>query len=395
MAARAHAKAVEEWNIRQYITAYNKWCDYAEETADQNALLTQGKECYSMRSKVMALSTQWRRNAAYLKYLSRLTLRATRWWVNQHIAEAFVCWQQHAVDALDAWEADRAAVVHRIQTYLLDGLQIWRLKASLMRDEKIISWRSSMAGAEQWDRHMCQYAIDHMRAQARVERANKKLTRKAGYHADSELMQRFLDRWLDLGLAWRIVQDDRKNAILHWAEMELTAAANNWRMVAWDASDGAQAMVTGVSRWHGSSTFMALSVWRDWARWLRNEEQAEGFRVTAAIDSARLSKMTEVMSRLRNLDNDGRMSDAEQIWRSRALDSIFCRWREYTSFYYELRELLARGSFRFYHRCLSESFVRWRSHERGVRMGSRYSQPMTADPLDLDFEAQYQVELRG
>lgn len=245
---------------------------------------------------------------------------------------------------------------------------------------------------------MCARALAQFRQQARSEKANQRVFAKAEYHANCCLMQEALEHWVELGQEWRQTQDDYKDAVLHWAEIELIAAADKWRMVAWQASAGGQAMVSSLSAWRATHTYMALSTWRDWARWMRNEEQTEGLGVMAAIDHERLSKMTHVMDRLRDLgDNqfEGRMMDAEQIWRSRAMDTVFCRWRDYTYFFYELQEMMAQASFRFYHRCLSDIFTRWRSHERGVRLGRKPGSGAMVDPLDRDFEAQFDVQLRG
>eukprot|EP00658_Telonema_sp_P-2_P021316 TRINITY_DN18487_c0_g2_i3.p1 TRINITY_DN18487_c0_g2~~TRINITY_DN18487_c0_g2_i3.p1 ORF type:complete len:169 (-),score=21.93 TRINITY_DN18487_c0_g2_i3:131-637(-) len=164
-------------------------------------------------------------------------------------------------------------------------------------------------------------------------------------------------------------------------------------------------MLTSVSSWQGASLFGCLSLWRDWAAWEREQDASEGYGAAAAAEHWRFKHQLEAFKLWRyrqSMDWKSSLNDAEQLWRSKALDVIFVRWRDYTYLYYELMELMAQASFRFYHKSLSDVFQHWRSYERRGKLvmprspyigmptpGVPSLANIPSDPLDQSFEAQY------
>lgn len=412
LAARAIAKAIEDWNLRHLGGAVDQWLWFAEESAEAAKVLAEGRACFSIRTLSDAV-VLWRSCADYQSYVRGLADRAQQWWLNRSLAEAFVAWQQDMVNAIEAQQAHEAAVLHQIRQYYIYGLNIWQHKAQMWHEEKLARDKAQRVGVRFWDTTMQALASNRINDEAQLNMEKQRLLSSAQFHYGQVHTRQMLEIWMDRAEASRDAQLLYRESILHWALVELTEKLNKWRMIAWQSSIGGRAMLQSVSSWQGANIYVCLSLWRDWASWLRDEEQSEGYGVAAAIEHWETQQKIRAVLWLRRLahgdeESRYRLTNAEKMWETRAMDVVFVRWRDYTYFYYELLEFMAQGSFRYYHKCLSDVFTHWRSSDRGVgktpvlSFGEPLSRgpmaPMTGlfsetlspeDPLDRNFEAQY------
>jgi len=401
MELKARAKAIEQWNLSQLANAMDKWDEFRAAANYAYRFMREANECYKLRTQLESL-TQWSNATDNILYVFGLQQRGAMFWQNRSIAESFVTMQQNQVDTLYSREADKVAIVHCAFAYMVYGLRMWQWKAQLLHEESLAVKRAGVFGAHHWAMHMYALTIEHLYKQAQLEKLTKNMSQQAQRHHMLGVFQ----YWTEIAAVWREKKEDYQESVVHWAWIRLTAAADHWRWYAWSKSSGGRAMAISVSNWQGANVFVALSIWREWAQYLTDEEKSEEYGMSIGVNHWRTRSMLQVILYLRR-SNDSRISsshqmlNAEQVWRSRIMDEVFVRWRDYTDFLIILMELMAQASFRFYHKSLSDVFQHWRSRETGQRSRRSTAEQFASpnedilfpisqfDPLDQAFEQQY------
>jgi hypothetical protein len=397
MELKARAKAIQQWNLAQLANTMDKWDEFRAAANYARSFMDEANECYKLRTQLQSL-TQWNIVTDNALHLFGLHQRGAVFRQNRSIAETFVTLQQNQVDRHYSREADKIAIVHRACTYMLYGLHMWQWKAQLLHEESLAVNRAGEFGSDHWVMQMYAHTLERLYQSAQLEKVAKNITLQAQRHH----MLTVFHYWADLAAVWREKRDSYQEAVVHWALMRLTAAADHWRWFAWSKSSGGRAMAISVSNWQGANVYVAFSLWREWAEILQSEEKSEEMSVARGVKHWTTQSMSRaVLLWRRSLDSKlsghNRMLDAEQVWRSREMDTIFVRWRDYTNLYLELLELMAQASFRFYHKSLSDVFQHWRSRETGQQSGRSYSiseqfaspNADIVDPLDQGFEQHY------
>jgi len=401
MELKARAKAIQQWNLAQLANAMDKWDEFRSAANYAYRFMCEANECYKLRTQLESL-TQWSNVTDNALYVFGLQQRGAVFWQNRSVAETFVTMQQNQVDTLYSREADKVAIVHCACAYMVYGLRMWQWKAQLLHEESLAVKRAGVFGHHHWAMHMYALTIEQLYKQAQVY----KLAKNIGLQAQRHHMLSVFQYWAELAAVWREKKEAYQEAVVHWALIRLTAAADHWRWYAWSKSSGGRAMAISVSNWQGANVFVALSLWREWAQYLKGEEKSEEYGVSIGANHWRAQSMLRVILYMRR-SNDSRVSgrhqmlNAEQVWRSRTMDEVFVRWRDYTDFLIILMELMAQASFRFYHKSLSDVFQHWRSIETGQRSRRSTSEQFASpngeisfatgqfDPLDQAFEQQY------
>eukprot|EP00658_Telonema_sp_P-2_P021315 TRINITY_DN18487_c0_g1_i1.p1 TRINITY_DN18487_c0_g1~~TRINITY_DN18487_c0_g1_i1.p1 ORF type:complete len:650 (+),score=152.54 TRINITY_DN18487_c0_g1_i1:23-1972(+) len=216
---RAEKTAIESWNTRQLDLATWQWTEFARESAAAKALVGEGKACYLLRVQSQVVG-EWRTKSDFWLYVQGLGARAELWWRNKTVAEAFVSWQQDMVDALDAAQAHKQAVVHRIERYLLWGLHSWALRSQEWLAEARHAERADAAGASHWNLQSLARGMNQLLLHSEEQAKMRQLDSQARHQHEELVLAQALQVWAEHVSLVGLAQMEWREAILHWALME-------------------------------------------------------------------------------------------------------------------------------------------------------------------------------